>query len=177
MDTGRPPLARANVGREMARAGVRVFGILVAFFVLPFGKNWLLSSLLLILVLVGLFPFAIRRFHRVLRSDHPIIDAVSALLITLVTLVVTFGAAYYLLATRDPASMNGLTTKLDALYYETTILSTVGFGDITAVSQGARAVVTVNIVMNMLYLGTTLRLLTWAAQKRRQEHESAGPSL
>ncbi|MGO9872895.1 MAG: ion channel [Acidimicrobiia bacterium] len=141
--------------------------MIVAFFVLPFGKNWFLVSLLLAVILVGLFPFAIRRFRRVLRSERPVLEAVTALIITLVTLIVAFAAVYYVLATRDSASVRGLKTKVDALYFETTMISTVGFGDVTATSQGARIIATVNMVANMLYLGTTLRLLTWAVQQRQ----------
>jgi hypothetical protein len=164
------PLGTARVpgaGREAVRVGVRVAGIIVAYFALPFERNWLVTGLLVILVLVGLFPFALRRFGRVLQSDHPVLDAVSALVITLLTLVVSFATTYHVMASRNPESLTGVATKLDALYFETTILSTVGFGDMVAVSQVARAIVTVNMVMNMVFLGTTLRLLTWTVQQRQ----------
>lgn len=166
MDADVTPHAHEYTWREATRVGVRAVAIIAAYFVLPFERSLWLVTLLIALVLVGLFPFALRRFQRVLRSEHPIVDAVNGLLVSLVALLVSFAALYVLLATRDPASMLGIKTKVDALYFETTMLSTVGFGDVTAASQLARGLVTVNMVMNMVYLGTTVRLLTWAVRKR-----------
>ena len=71
-------------------------------------------------------------------------------------------------ASRHPASVNGLSTKIDALYFEMTMVSTVGFGDVAAVSQGARFVATLNMLMNMVFLGASLRLLGWAVQRHRE---------
>jgi hypothetical protein len=159
------PASPAYVRREVMRAGLRAAGILVAFFVLPFGDNWLLAFVLLVFVLIGLFPFAFRRFRRVLRSEHPVGDAVSALVITLMTLIVSFAACYHVISERDPGAINGLVTKVDAVYFEMTILSTVGFGDITAVTQGTRILVTINMVMAAVFLGISLRLLTWTIQR------------
>ena len=44
---------------------------------------------------------------------------------------------------RSGTQIPGLETRLDSIYFTVTTLSTVGFGDIAAHSQGARAVVTV----------------------------------
>ena len=41
-----------------------------------------------------------------------------------------------------------------------TLVTTVGFGDVYAAGQGARALATVQMVFNLLYLGTALRLLS-----------------
>ena len=51
-------------------------------------------------------------------------------------LVVSFAAVYYVLGTEMEGQMNGISTKTDSLYFTVTMLSTVGFGDITAVGQG-----------------------------------------
>lgn len=160
--------AAAYAWRESARVAVRLGVVVVAYFVVRFEDSWVLASVFIVVVLAGLFPFSIRRLLRVLHSDHPVTDAVTGLVIALLTLLISFAAAYYVLESRNPSSMDGLSTKVDALYFETTMLSTVGFGDITPATQGARALVTLNIVMNIVYLGATLRLMTWAVQRSRQ---------
>jgi voltage-gated potassium channel len=159
------PVSSAYARREVLRAGLRAIGIVVAYFVLPFAHNWFVAALLLGFVLIGLFPFAAKRFRRVLHSEHPVGDAVSALMISLVTLVVSFAACYHVLSERNPAAMHGMATKLDALYFEVTTVATVGYGDITAVTQGARALVTINMLMGAVYIGTSLRVLTWTIQR------------
>ena len=66
--------ADGYVRREIARAGVHAVVIVTAYFVLPFGESWFFGGVLAFTI-VGLFPFTIRRFGRVLRSRHPLGDA------------------------------------------------------------------------------------------------------
>ena len=52
-------------------------------------------------------------------------------------------ATYYLMAKPDPNNFNGHSlTGTDALYFTVSIFSTVGFGDINAISQATRLLVT-----------------------------------
>ena len=53
-----------------------------------------------------------------------------------------------------------ITTYIDALYFTVTVAATVGFGDITAAGTAARLVVTVHMLVNLIYVGTALRVLT-----------------
>ena len=52
-----------------------------------------------------------------------------------------------------------------------------GFGDITATSQAARLVVTVQMILDLLVLGLGIRVFIGAVQLARQEHpDPAGPA-
>ena len=53
--------------------------------------------------------------------------------------VLFFSATYFIIAADDPGQMLGLHTRLDAVYFTLSTASTVGFGDITASGQAARA--------------------------------------
>lgn len=48
-----------------------------------------------------------------------------------------------------------------------TVSPGVGFGDISAVSQGARTLVSVQIVINLVFVGLGLRIIVGAAQRQR----------
>jgi hypothetical protein len=50
-----------------------------------------------------------------------------------------------------------------------TILATVGFGDITADGQWARAIVTGQMVVNFAVLAVALRVVSWALKERGQD--------
>jgi hypothetical protein len=50
-----------------------------------------------------------------------------------------------------------------------TAFSTVGFGDITAASQPARLVVTVQMLLDLLVLGLGIRVIIGAVQRARQQ--------
>jgi hypothetical protein len=47
-----------------------------------------------------------------------------------------------------------------------TTLSTVGFGDITASSDAARIVVTVQMIFDIVFIGFAVRVLTSVARRR-----------
>src|SRR5208282_4777456 len=72
---------------------------------------------------------------------------------------------------------HSLLTRTDSLYFTVTTFSTVGFGDITATSQAARLVVTVQMILDLLVLGLGIRVFIGAVQLAREEHpDPAGPA-
>lgn len=105
-------------------------------------------------LLIGLYLYGIRRLPR---SEMPLVRAVFLAVALLATFVVVFAYLYLSLETRDPGQVPGLTTHLDGLYFTVTMLTTVGFGDIAPAGQGARAVATVQMVFNLVFLGFLIR--------------------
>jgi hypothetical protein len=105
-------------------------------------------------LLIGLYLYGIRRLPR---SEMPLMRAVFLAVALLATFVVVFAYLYLSLETRDPGQVPGLTTHLDGLYFTVTMLTTVGFGDIAPAGQGARAVATVQMVFNLVFLGFLIR--------------------
>jgi voltage-gated potassium channel len=56
------------------------------------------------------------------------------------------------------------------MYFSTTIFTTVGSGDITAKSEVARVVVTVQMVLDLVILGLVARLIVNAVKVDKQRH-------
>ena len=58
-----------------------------------------------------------------------------------------------------------------------TIFSTVGFGDISAASEAARVLVTVQMILDLIVLGLGIRILVGAVDVGRQKgaETAAGP--
>ncbi len=81
-------------------------------------------------------------------------------------LVVSFSSAYYVLGSEFDDQIVDLQTKLDALYFTITIMATVGFGDITASGQMARALVTGQMVVELRDSRRGVRLVSWALRER-----------
>lgn len=115
-----------------------------------------------------------RRAREVLVSDQPLLVAIQSLFTAVTLLVVSFASAYYILGTGHSGQIDGISTKIDALYFTVTILSTVGFGDVTAVGQAARAIVTLHMVVNFVLVAVAVRLVSWAL-KQRQDLVRAAP--
>ena len=85
--------------------------------------------------------------------------ASAAALVVFVALVVRVGRGGYVDVNDDPISM------LDALYYASVTVTTTGYGDITAISSGARLatiflITPARILFLILVVGTTVEVLT-----------------
>jgi hypothetical protein len=70
-----------------------------------------------------------------------------------------FAATYYPMSAPDPRSFNvrGV-NRADTLYFAVTVLTTVGFGAITATSQITRIVVTLQTGLDLIVLGLGVRV-------------------
>lgn len=113
------------------------------------------------LVMVGLAGFVLLlRFQlRGAMGETPVLAVAERLLTTLYLLVFFFAAVYYGLSLTS-GQLNGVATKIDALYFSATIVTTVGFGDITAVGQAGRVIVTTQMIFDLVYLGIAIRMLS-----------------
>ena len=65
-------------------------------------------------------------------------------------------------------------THSDVLYFTVTVFATVGFGDITARSEGARLLVTGQMVTDLIILGIGAKIILGAVTRgrRRQPHNA-----
>jgi len=103
----------------------------------------------------------------ILRSAQPVLKGIQALGTSIPFYLLVFAVAYYLMSAIIPGSFTETMGRTDALYFTLTVFTTVGFGDITPVSEAARITVMVQMVGNLLVLGLLLRLVTRAVQVNR----------
>src|SRR5262245_56843881 len=136
--------------RELLRRCLwQVIALVAGYALLPLrGPLWWVGALVGALVVAAIFPLTVSRLRRVVGSPHPTLAAVEALVLLLTLLILGFAAIYYGMDHRQDQFAN-LETKLDAVYFTVTTLSTVGFGDIVATSQPARLAVTIQILFNL----------------------------
>ena len=89
-----------------------------------------------------------------------------------------FSLVYYAMAVHSPDELAGVRTRVDALYFTLSTMSTVGYGDVHAVSQLARGIVCAHLAFNLFFLGVLARLLQRQVVERSRERrgEAAGPS-
>jgi hypothetical protein len=144
-------------------------GAMLAYFVAPLdARLGEVTAVALVLAICALLvPLALRRARQVLASDQPLLVAAQSLFTTMTLLVVSFSAVYYMLAADSEGQMDGIETKIDALYFTVTVLATVGFGDITATGQGARLLVTFQMGINLVLVAIAVRVLSWALTQRQ----------
>ncbi len=166
--------------RQTFRVLIEVLGVaglaVLVYFAAPLDgdRSNLLAALLVIAAIGALIPVSVHGAHQVLVSEHPLLTAVRSLAIALTLLIVSFSTIYFVLGSAHDDQIDGLRTKIDGLYFTVTILTTVGFGDITATGQGARALVTANMVVNLVFLAVAIRAVSWAL-RQRGDHAAIHP--
>lgn len=162
----------------LLRALAAAAALLALYFLAPLDRVTALS--LLIFMVVGLLILAgVTAFQvvAIVRSAHPGIRAVEALATTVPLFLLLFSATYFMMSHIDNDSFTThALTRIDSLYFTVTVLSTVGFGDISPASQGARLLVTAQMVLNLVVLGAGVRLLAGAAKRARRGGGQTDPS-
>jgi len=102
------------------------------------------------------------------RSRFPRLRAVEALAISLPLFLLLFSGTYVAMAAVSAGNFGQKLTHTDALYFTVTVFTTVGFGDITAKSEGARLLVTGQMVADLVILGIGARIILGAVTRGRQ---------
>jgi voltage-gated potassium channel len=159
---------RRSVGLTLARVTGFGLALLVLYAVAPFGER-LQGHVLAGLAgcLGALIVLVIFELRSIARSSHPEVKAVEAVGMTLPLTLLPFAAAYYGMSRATETAFEMRLTRLDALYFTMTTFSTVGYGDITAKSEPARAVVIGQITVDLIIIGLIAKVILGAAQRRR----------
>jgi voltage-gated potassium channel len=151
--------ARSQV-KDAAVSGALVVAATVAYYLIPVPARmsepeWAAVFGCGAAALAALIGFAIRRVLRTASEQ----SRVRRLVLLLVLTVLFFSWADRSVV-QIPGQFVDLHTKTDALYFNVSTIATVGFGDVHPVGQLARAAVTLQIVFNLVILGTTVSVIT-----------------
>jgi hypothetical protein len=169
----------------LARSIGRIVGVtvvlLVAYFAAPVGQESdSLSLLILVVGLIGFLLLLTYQVKRILDSPTPQLRAVEALATVVPLVIVTFALVYVAISSADAGGFSEPIDKINGLYFTVTVLSTVGFGDITPRTDGPRIAVTVQMLMDLLIVGVVVKVLVGASRiaidRRRSEATSGSVS-
>ncbi|TQF65909.1 two pore domain potassium channel family protein [Rhodococcus spelaei] len=164
----------ALIRRALVRPSCSAALLVLAYFLVPMRNLHSASAiggLVLVLALVG--ALCGWQIWKIVHARYPALQAVEALALSLPAYLLAFATLYHVLSSVTPSSFSEPLSKLDALYFTLVCFSTVGFGDITAASETARAIVSVQIVANLALLAVGVRIITAAvkAGKRRRDSD------
>ena len=144
-------------------------GFMLLYFAMPMSRDDLAGGapavravlLLAALVLITLFLGLLAR--RSLRPDRLLAERLAPLLGAVNLVVVFFSLIYY----GNAEDFSGLETRMDALYFTVATLCTVGYGDIVPVSPAARAVVTLQMVFDLVIVTSAISFIVNAWRPRK----------
>ena len=162
----------------LLRAAASVTVLVVVYYLLPLDRpvdtGTVIEFVLGLAVLVAVVAWQVRA---IIASDMPRLRAVQAMAVGLPLLLLLFASTYVLLAQARPDSFNEALGRTDALYFTVTVFATVGFGDIVPVSEVARIVTMIQMIMGLIAVGLVARIVLGAVQAavRRRDGEDASP--
>jgi hypothetical protein len=141
------------------RPVLSLIGLLVAYYAFPLrldSASAIAVSVSLTALGVGLlgWTLASELFH--LREGEETRSS-RVLIILLILLVMSFSLVFYLVNDVDPDQITGLETRTDALYFTLSTMATVGYGDVHAEGQVARALVCGLIIFNVVVVASLYR--------------------
>ncbi len=173
-----PRERRRAITRIVVRATLSV-GILVGAYVLV-PQNGVLEGTAVVQLLLGVILFSVvvvLQFYSIMRAPIPEVRATASLVVVVLMLTLLFAWAYAMMSAVSPAAFSHSLDRSSAIYFTVTILSTVGFGDITPVTAAARWVVTLHMIVNItlvVVLGRVLLMAGRIARTRRAATNAVG---
>jgi len=171
-----PPAKRRRLIAGAVLRTVLIAAVLVVlYYVLPLDRPWdsdtAVRLLIGLVVVAGVVAWGVRI---IAGSRYPGVRAAEALALVLPFFLLLFASTYFVLERNSAASFTEPMTRTDALYFTVTVFTTVGFGDISAKSETARALLIVQMLADLALLGAGIRVLLGAVQHGRERRSETG---
>jgi voltage-gated potassium channel len=164
------PQRRRHVTLGLLRGLAVTIALTLVYYVLPLDR--LADTPLWTVVVTVLVVLAAVTFYQVravLLAAAPGIRAIQALAVIVPIFLLLFAATYFVASEANPDTFNvSELTRTDALYFTVSTFASVGFGDIVATTESSRALVTVQMILNLIVLGAVVRILISAVQRARR---------
>lgn len=151
--------------RSLLRSALSTATLLAVYFLAPLDRSR--STTVAVFLGLGLLAFGALiawQVRAITTADHPRLQGIESLAMVLPFLLVVFACAYILIERAHPGSFSEPLNHLDSLYFTVTVFATVGFGDIVPVTGVARAVTTVQMLVDLLAVGVIAKVLFGAVE-------------
>ena len=163
---------RLTVRGSLRAAGTASF-LLVLYYTLPLatksGPYVFVEFVIGVALFLGVSSWEIRA---IVRADYPAIRAIQSLATTAALFLVLFASTYFVLSRGDPERFTEPLSRSDALYFTITIFATVGFGDISPVSETARLLAALQMLLDLVVLGLGIQVLLGAVRRGRDSPQN-----
>jgi voltage-gated potassium channel len=157
---------RSHVVKTAVRAAITAALLVAVYFVMPIEHRPHQSVALRLGVALAIFVVVLANEIRLISShERPMLRATVAMATIIPLFLIMFAWIYLTMSRADPGAFGGPLTRSSALYFTVTVFSTVGFGDITAKTDVARLVVTVQMLADLAVVAVVIRLILGAATR------------
>lgn len=147
-----------------------VLGLLVILWALSLVPETADASLwrpaAIVVIGIAVYGYLFRRqLQRIEHARFPAVSVIEALILTAAMFLALFAGIYVMMSAANAGAFTEDLDHFNAFYFALTVLATVGFGDITPVTGGARLVCMIQMSIDIVFIAVMVRTLTGAAQK------------
>lgn len=143
-------------------------GVVVLFLTVPLDLQDGTGAWLIVVAIASALLFLVALVRMILHGAR-----LFRLLNLLVTVVIAFSVVFYLVAVHLAGQFDGISTRVDALYFTLTTMTTTGYGDIHPKGQLARVLVSSALVFDVVFLGMLGSELSRRVSRRREAKDPA----
>jgi Ion channel len=160
-----PGERRRAVARSATRMAVGVLALLGLYAVAPVdGLNRVTEGVWLVLGLLAVAAVFAWQIRAIVKADYPGLLAVESTVLTVTLFLVVFSLIYLSLSKSNTANFSESLDRVSAFYFAVTLLATVGFGDISARTDGARIFVTLQMLLDLTLIVVVVKAIFGSAR-------------
>jgi hypothetical protein len=164
---------RWMVFRAVVRPALIIIGLLLLYYLLPlWDRHTRSTAVSLVLGLVLVAVVLVWQIRTISTAEYPRLRAIEALSLSAPLFLLVFSTAYFATGQSNPASFSERLNRTDALYFTVTTFSSVGFGDIVPLTQGARVMVMIQMLGDLVLVGIVARVILGAVRSGLRRHQS-----
>ena len=152
----------------VVRSVLGVAAVLAGYYLVTFDERAPKGTLAAVEIVLGALLFAVVlavEVRAIVRARYPVLRAVETAAVALFLFVVVFAATYLTLSHADEKAFSQPLDRTAALYFAIVTLGTVGYGDIVPATSTARLVVSLQVLLDLVFLAVLLRIVFAAARR------------
>jgi hypothetical protein len=166
---------RSLAVRLVLRSLIVAILLFVAYYTLPMDRPER-SGLIVLIIGIAVMALVLSwQVRAIMGSPYPRLRAFETLTVGIPLLLIVFASAYFMIQNADPDSFTQPLRKTDALYFTITVFSTVGFGDITAKTEIARILVSIQMMFDLAVFGLVAKLIFGAVEVALKKRPAVVP--
>jgi voltage-gated potassium channel len=172
METGRRRVHLVLLLRTVSAIALLV----VAYYQAPLDRPLtFMSGVIFVGALVLAACVVVAEVRGILGSPRPMLRAIRVIALGLPVLLVGFAATYIIVAGQEANAFSEPLSRTDGLYFTVTTFATVGYGDISPVTELARALVTVQMLVGLIAVGIIAKVVLGAVRVAQERNAAVDP--
>jgi UDP-N-acetylmuramyl pentapeptide phosphotransferase/UDP-N-acetylglucosamine-1-phosphate transferase len=159
----------------LLRGALTTLVLLAAYYILPYEDLKDAGAILLFVVgIAAVLAVIAWQIRAIFVADYPRLRLVEAISMIIPLLIIVFAAVYVVMSHNSPGTFSTHLDRTQSLYFTITTLATVGYGDIVPTTDGARLLVSAQMLLDLALIGIVARALFSAAQAGEEQKQQQG---